>query len=128
MIYSQAEIDKLWKASRRAYERAIAAEDAGKPSAKLDAALDRANAAYKAARDGVPDKKHAARIEREIGEAVLRDYEARTGTVLKVQREGNVFYAYRWRTGVAGDAGLPELIGPFKTDAAAFKRVLEMAR
>lgn len=123
MIYSDAEIDKLWKAYQRAADRAIAAEDAGKPSAALDAAMDRANAAHRAARDGVPNKKHAARLDREIGDAVVQLGRVRVRPSVGVELASLAL-------NLEGGPGalLVGLFGPFKTEASAFKRVLEMAK
>lgn len=127
--YDDHVIDKLYKAYRRAAKAAIAAEDAGRPSAKLNAAMDRAQIKLRAARRGEPAKKSAAQIECETNKAIARVYEERTGNKLNVQKEqgafkGNVsWYAYHW---VPGDA--PTLTGPFRTELAACRALLEFAK
>jgi hypothetical protein len=122
------ELDKLYKAYRRAANAAIAAEDAGRPDAKLNAAMDRAQLKLSAARRGEPAKKSAKQIECETNKAIARAYEERTGNKLNVQKEGTwsgnfTWYAYHW---VPGDA--PTLTGPFRTELAACRALLDWAK
>jgi hypothetical protein len=123
---AEIEADRLERA-RAAYYRAsraaIAAEDAGKPDAKLDAIAERTLKKLRTVESGEPATKSAAQLECEIAKALARDYETRTGNKLEIRKENAKWWIYSW---TPGDS--PEMAGPFRSERVACKVIAEMAR
>ena len=92
-------LERLRASYYRASRAAIAAEDAGRPDAKLDAAAQRAHDKLKAAERGEPATKSPAQLECEIAKALARDYETRTGHKLEIRKENAKWWVYSWIAG-----------------------------
>ena len=124
------EVEKLRANYLRLLERGIRVEDAGGRDVKLDASIERARQKLEAAKRGEPTKRRTAELECETARSLAREWSKRTGNALEVRKERTgafhdsaAWFVYRW---VPGEA--PELIGPYKTELAACKKMEELVR